>query len=391
MRLHTVVAACVLFGLHGCATIPPTTDQAAIDYNWAFAKARDETLVVNVLRAAEREPLIFSTIVSVVGGVRTGASLELPFTNVIAGGRDAISPKLTFTAQNPNVTISPLVTKEFVKGLLTRVDPATIDEFLAQGWRREVMLPLAIGGVVCNDSDVRINDGRDAARDALFRSGLSAGDFSAYSQPSTATFTELRMSGKDAAALLKDGVGKSFEIAEISRNKEQGAALDNVVVRLRKSGTPSIGGLRAFAQAVCGGPQQQKSDRSFANATKSAAYVASSEEEVQGFILRSIQGMFLYLGNVHRRNLAADGGCDRDTLSPRVSSLFYLRRVCGEVEGSGNLVFTRFNGQNFYVPRGQVDRGDLTAETLAALSELVALQTSDASLQAAAPIIAVGQ
>lgn len=105
LGIGLVMAVCVT--LAGCASVQPT-NRAAVAYNRDFAKARDETILLNVLRASASQPLQFSTISNVSGGVHTGITLGVPFTNLLAGGKDAISPEIELTARNPTVQITPL-------------------------------------------------------------------------------------------------------------------------------------------------------------------------------------------------------------------------------------------------------------------------------------------
>src|SRR5436309_8974651 len=111
MRGLRFAATVLAFGtcLTGCAATT-TTNKVAVDYNRIFASSRDEVLVNNILRASAREPLQFSTMGTVTGGVRNSGSITIPFTNLI-GGKEGltISPSGTLNdGINPAVTIVPL-------------------------------------------------------------------------------------------------------------------------------------------------------------------------------------------------------------------------------------------------------------------------------------------
>ena len=72
------IVIAVFTSLEACAATTPTS-KVAVDYDRIFAKAQNEVLVTNILRASEREPLQFSTMGSVTGGVRnTGAMIFDP-------------------------------------------------------------------------------------------------------------------------------------------------------------------------------------------------------------------------------------------------------------------------------------------------------------------------
>src|SRR3712207_3666208 len=111
MKKRVLLAAAALLPLSACGG-HLATDRAAVDYNRSFANARNEVLLLNILRAWAKEPMQFSTISQVIGGVRTGAELTLPFSNIAEGGVAAeISPSVRFSTRNPNVTVAPLETR----------------------------------------------------------------------------------------------------------------------------------------------------------------------------------------------------------------------------------------------------------------------------------------
>src|SRR5205823_1224423 len=102
-----------------------------VGYNGIFAKSRDEVLVTNILRASAREPLQFSTMGTVTGGVSPTGQVELPFSHIFA--KDGL--KLTLKDEiNPAVTIVPLADKDFTASILNPVSLSTMNYFLNQGW-----------------------------------------------------------------------------------------------------------------------------------------------------------------------------------------------------------------------------------------------------------------
>lgn len=383
--MRPMIAACMM--LSACSSIQPS-DKAAVDYNRAFARARDEVHVLNVLRASQQQPLQFSTISTVHGAVKSGASIKLPFTNIIAGGADSISPELTITNRNPLVTILPLASKEFVLGVSQPIAPSTIDHLLNQGWKREVVLPLVIRGVVCGNR-VFINEGEDKDLDAAFGDVFRAAENFGVSEMGAnedKPVATLRMQGKDAMTFIKDGVGTGREIRSVSAVKDDPAQVELAVHKTKKV---AFVGLKL--DTIC---------------TTKAATLTSENAETNitgyfpagqnGVITRSVQNIFRYLGNLHRHNLAAqlescslpEGGED----VPK-AGLFILRHNCEATSAPPySVVSTTFQDRIFYVPPiRRTNPGDNTLEALSVLSQLIDLQTNEASLRTSTPFVAIAQ
>ncbi|MEA3052898.1 MAG: hypothetical protein QOG72_1801, partial [Sphingomonadales bacterium] len=74
MQLRGIIGLPLVATLGGCA-LSQATPKIALDYNRDFADSRNEMLLLNVLRAAAREPLQFSTMGTVQGTVGNGSSL----------------------------------------------------------------------------------------------------------------------------------------------------------------------------------------------------------------------------------------------------------------------------------------------------------------------------
>ena len=213
--LHAAVAAGLVVLASACAA-PLSTREAGIDYNRAFAGAHNDIILLNILRASEREPLQFSAITGVTGPLRSSISLKLPFTNIIAGGTDAISPEITAGIRNPNVTISPLDTCEFIAGLVRPVPYETIISLMTSGpWPADALV-LAVGGVECSDGRRVINTGSDRDIDDRFRQVLSTGvqNFE-WKQVNGPDFVQLRMTAAEAMEHLDDTLTGGRRITSI--------------------------------------------------------------------------------------------------------------------------------------------------------------------------------
>lgn len=407
----TFAAMLVSLSVGGCAS-GFSTHRAAVDYNRSFADARNEILILNILRASQREPLQFSTITGVQGSVRTTTQIVIPFTNVIAGGADAISPQITASTRNPQVTITPLATREFTLGIIRPVSFETLQS-LAGDPTSPNAFALMIGGVVCQGGRRVMNRGDDPGLDDLFRSALSQPSAYQWIEADGELVANFVLTPAQAADLLVRGVGAGRRIAAITafapEGKQAVAAADvtrqthEVVVRVEGERSTRIAGPNF--DAVCAsaratprdGPDRENSDGADGNAApESNAGERSNPGKATGLLIRSVQGMFQYLGALHRSNMtSAAGRCRRFGVEPETPSVlpFWLRRTCDGLDAPVTAVAsTAFHGDVFYVLRdAESHADDRTLETLNLLSELIALQTTDATVAAARPVITISE
>ena len=385
---HAVHASClaVLCLLAGCETFQPTAG-ASVEYNRSFARARDEVLVLNVLRSSERQPLQFSAISEVTGGLRTGVSVTLPFTNIIVGGQDEISPELGFNNRNPTVSIVPLSSKEFVQGLAKPLDPGMLNDLLAQGWPRALVMTLAVGGVVCPDDRVVSNKGDDLDLDRRFfgvfrqASGLNLG------ADDPVEIARFRLSDKDALTFIKDGVGSDRSIDEVRIvDGREGRQVELAVVR------PGVARFEGLDVApICASPSEP-ADRTAQAARSGLGFIGTQEDA--GIVLRSILGIYEYLGRSQASRIRAlIRDCETGAASAELRPLFNIRLACpGSDAPTYNAVSTEFLGRRYYVPTAGSARGDdLTLETLTLLNVLIELRTTESSLSTTTPVVTVAR
>ena len=380
LRLKPLIVACVAVLIAACQTVQGT-DKAAVDYNRAFAKARDEITLLNVLRAAARQPLQFSTISSVQGAVRSGASIRVPFINVIAGDRESISPEITVSARNPTVSITPLATREFVQGISRPLSPGIIDDLLLQGWPLDVVLGLTIGGVVCADGTPKLNSGESPLRDARFLAAFrNVRDFG-FELGKPTPYAQLRMTGREALAAMREGAGEQRRIAAVTA-LPPGSGPADTLVELVTPGRARIKGID-FTE-VCQAPGASEA------ATPKEGLVPSADSRQGGVLLRSVLGIFHYLGKTQA------GALDRESCQPQEgnsgSRLLRIEPACPGTRLDRSHVVTTFEGRRYFIRRTVgSEPHDRTLETLSLLIYLVDLQTSETAVKASVPFIAISQ
>ena len=166
--------------LPGCA-FAPQLQRVATDQDQMIANAEDELMLRNIVRARERFPLHFLTIVEVNGDAQlsmsgsVGAgfpedSLSRSFgpsgalTGSTAGrGVTAITPNLSAgVTSRPSFRAAVLATEKFQRGIQTPVSPATIAYYIDAGWPDELIMALFIERLDLYDADKP--DGDKSAR-----------------------------------------------------------------------------------------------------------------------------------------------------------------------------------------------------------------------------------
>jgi hypothetical protein len=72
-------------------------------------------------------------------------------------------------------------------------------------------------------------------------------------------------------------------------------------------------------------------------------------------------------------------------------TLLRIDKACGAIAPFNSFTSTHFDDQEYYVAR-QADAGDTdrSLSTLSFLNELIALQTSESTIAASAPVVTVG-
>ena len=439
MRSWFSAAFVAAFGiaLGGCAATTPT-NKVAVNYNRFFQTSRDEVLVDNILRAAAREPLQFSTMGTVTGGVRNSGSISFPLANLI-GGKDpfTLSPGISVNEGiNPAITIVPLADKDFTAGILTPVSLDTLNYFLNQGWDPELILTLTVGGVVCDTGKSKtlvLNRGQQYDYDV---SGKAVGP-SAYGafrrmfsrtpalpiqtvgEPETSV---VRMSAKDAMGLLKDGVGKDRKVQSIKAvsdgKTDPGSMVDVAIV---KPAEAQLVGLDPTEVCSLPGlpitiPDKKPSDSvQFAPLSSQAAATQGRGGEPAGLkayaVLRSVESIIYFLGETQRdrwrrtgcgqASPASDTWPDYDRrwlndprAEQKLESLTLLRidKWCGVTPPEFRaFVETKFDDGYYYVRRsGDASPTDRTMTTLTFLDELIALETSQSTITSSAPTVTIG-
>jgi hypothetical protein len=154
-----LVGALLTGALGACAVVDPV-DNRYDTVSRSLAKARNESIFLNLVRASHDYPLSFTVVANVTPSLTNTTSLALPSfllgphipsfgnpgTNVASPlftpGRDVIFGNTTAgntTAVSTNFSVSTQETSAFYQGFLKPIDLQTLAYFIRQGYPRELL------------------------------------------------------------------------------------------------------------------------------------------------------------------------------------------------------------------------------------------------------------
>jgi uncharacterized membrane protein YgcG len=160
MWLRTLLAGGLLAGLLSACAIVDPVDQRYDTVSRSLAKARDQAIFLNLVRASHDYPLAFTTIANVTPTMTNTSSFGLPSFlegpgDVLRSGtavtstfptsspfRDFVYGNTTAsnsTAVGTNFNVSTEETGSFYQGFLKPIDLQTLNYFLRQGYPRELL------------------------------------------------------------------------------------------------------------------------------------------------------------------------------------------------------------------------------------------------------------
>jgi hypothetical protein len=147
-----LAGACAVL-LSACAVVDPV-DSRYDTISRSLAKARNESIFLNIVRASHDYPLSFVTVSNVTPTMTNTSSLGLPTflfgpgfisanaNSLFTPGRDVILSNTTAsnsTAVGSNFNVSTQETSAFYQGFLRPIDLQTLDYFIRQGYPRELL------------------------------------------------------------------------------------------------------------------------------------------------------------------------------------------------------------------------------------------------------------
>jgi len=387
----------------------------AVTYNKEAEAAKDQGLVLNIIRAAYRRPLQFTDVTTISGQATASVTggLSLVFGPHQSGSASTFTPGTTFSG-GPTFSVVTLNTKEFYEGILTPIPMTTIDYYSSLGFPRALLLTLTI-----NEIDIS----RPDASEAIYNPGTS-GDRAQFQTILTDLLDRGMMTEKVPGSkaigppLVEADLRDSRGIAALDTQKlalsghplgkpgsdlsaEEWSSLHRRGVqfyyRIEKDDTSArfcfkrnsakvgafIGhtGIRMQESFVCG--VRPSSSAARRRTPGQYTFRTAETQDASGITVktRSVEGIIYFLGEIARSNLKLT-----DDKNP-------LKAVVHEESGSEDTAFSigtdqfapgisaNYDGQTYFVPIDPKGH-DRSGQVLEFLAELLALNSSAKDLPA---------
>ena len=132
--------------LTACRTFGPEAIQSSqLDYNKSLSNGVQQELLLNIVRLRYRESPFFLNPGNLTTSFKTSASFGLNGDLNLGGGSDSLSPSTGFGYSHaPTVVYTPVQGKDFVRDLMTPLDPSELFFLDQSGWDLKRVFGLAI-------------------------------------------------------------------------------------------------------------------------------------------------------------------------------------------------------------------------------------------------------
>src|SRR6476661_8676604 len=134
--------------LTGCAHLGPKTIAVdRFDYSTAIADSWKQQTLLNIIKLRYMDMPVFMDVASIVSGysVQTGVSVNgtLSSDKAIQGNFASIGGQAIYT-DRPTITYVPMTGDNFLRGLITPIDPKNVFFLLQSGYAADFILGLAV-------------------------------------------------------------------------------------------------------------------------------------------------------------------------------------------------------------------------------------------------------
>ncbi len=437
-RLSLAILCAISIG--GCSIVDQYGPRA-VTYNQEESSSKSSSILLNILRATYRQPLQFTDMSQVLGSASAGATItgtSIPFR---VGGPQfsmpetaILSPAVTASG-GPQFTVTNLNNQEFYQGLQSPLEPQILANYKVQDVPLKLLLTLFISDIEVEDKNAKRTiiihnsaetpsayNGFITAIDRLVASGMtleqvksadSIGPVLTSQQASDPKLLAGLVQGAGAGATT-GGAGGSFSLQPVTTK--------NGVVDKSKFQLSKPGGKWQF----CFGPKpdlpypesgytilearnvrksvniayangQVAAELSEAECGKSNNRSNSSDSKIKvannvSFVPRSVEGIYVYLGQMARTELGLNGKAAMELPDPSGNAEAQFR-VDDPARGpvylfkldqrfaSGSDIGANFDGSSYAVavdPSG----ADASSQVIQILSDLQALKSSAKNLPA---------
>lgn len=165
MHRSCLLFSVALLGLSGCA-FGPQLKRVAVNHNELVANSNNELVLLNILRARDREPLHFTSVskligdgqmqatvgsnIAIKGGTdteKTNAFGDLVDTSIVAGTEVTTPSAQLVVSGKTSMDVSVWDTQEFYQGITASVPAGTVAHYLHQGWPSDLLTYVFVGGI----------------------------------------------------------------------------------------------------------------------------------------------------------------------------------------------------------------------------------------------------
>ena len=407
----------------GCAVVDQFGDRA-VAYNIEGERARNQFLLLNVIRAAYRKPMEFSVLTTVTGTATAmgGISTVLPLGGPASGYQ--INPSSDLSG-GPTFTVANQVDQEFYQGILNPVAKQTIDLFFQAGYPKQLLLTLFVSKISFSRADEkgappeefrnRANN-RDfpkfqAAINELINEGITTESIESTHDIGP-PLTSMQAAQLDGISKLKaqgldlDKKPGKFSKYQISESKtEYRICFDTTVhqrnpcynpdlhasllTRVSQSAIDAHACGKAQDEMECHDPTKFAHNRSCNNVDK------PTPPEKFNFTIRSTLAIIYYLGEISRGKV---GLADQDFVAPTLvfrdpgnrclpshESLFSLLKATGDPA-----LTVSYEGTDYSIPLDPQGYSDHSTQVLDLVEQLAALNSSNKTLPSSSVVNLVG-
>jgi hypothetical protein len=364
-------------------------------YNVNVERSNNDLLLMNMVRAGEHMPLMFTGVQVVRGSGQITNSIGIGNTSgntvsaqvgtqAIFGWTNAVTPQASLAATDGfNFDVAILDTAEFYKGLLTPVVPQTFDFYLGQGIPPELLLNLLVERIsITKDGETRtyVND-PGTPRYEAFRTTLTH-------------MLELGLTTEPTVTDLP--VGAPLTAAQASDMKDMVPAISAGLLPLPAPGgkfqmTKKVTAARfCFMAALPGLPELPQASlckaspkHRAANARPTSTVAEGTNEEIEfekasmSIQLRSTRSVFAYLGR-HIIEQTEKGEAPVELVSPAVKEIapagtgLAIFRVVKD-SGGDSLASVDYRGSSYSIPTREQG---VSATVLSMVTQLMSLSKS---------------
>jgi hypothetical protein len=151
--LVAAVGGAALVSTSACIHLERFSSQAT-EFNIQVADAQNKTMLLNIVRAANRFPMHFTELSTLSGtGTRTeGGTVTAP-VGILHGGMGTGSVAPTFSVtETPTFNVAVLETQEFYRGMLHPLTPDQIANYVDEGLPIDLVFKLAFGEILYQES-----------------------------------------------------------------------------------------------------------------------------------------------------------------------------------------------------------------------------------------------